>query len=610
MHPSRLRHRLLRLAAVGLIGVEMAGCDSTANMIPPIHTSGSVGNVYLIRQAGGLPRESVNQTNGTVRARSYIWQPWFIVAEAGVNALNENGSGFTAATDSQLVGGDAGLNILPLSDYPTTLSYSRTDSRSEGRIGTEFVRDQVSLTNRAAISDDFRTFLSLDRQTVDETDEGDEENNRAALSIEKGLESGALSLNLEHSDSDFRATNPNRENESETVDLVALNHSFTPSSAFSLHSSASYVRDTDTSDSNVLERVTLQGVGTAAWRPRDARYTVTGALRALNEDVELEDVSAATIADTGTSLLTGTVGVTYPIRPRLTTNFGLTGSYQESQRNTSNQPDNNGQVTEGLATSSVVYVSEQSPLDAFTWSWNANANANARYRNESDQGNEAGATSAGSIGHSLARPLEIPVLGSWQLSASQSGGLTLTNEDENDDTVVPDLSHSVSLTHSSAAGGVNTYARLSASDRREFLAEDATEFQLLQLQVNRQAAIDVETNWLAGLSLQLSRSKDRDESADLVVTANGRAAYFARDVFGVRNLDFHSELELDAIGLEEVLDAGDDEGDQDVRADWTNSLDYRIGRITASLEGSLFITDNEFGNAVIFRIRRDFDSIF
>ena len=41
-----------------------------------------------------------------------------------------------------------------------------------------------------------------------------------------------------------------------------------------------------------------------------------------------------------------------------------------------------------------------------------------------------------------------------------------------------------------------------------------------------------------------------------------------------------------------------------------NRLQYRIGRITASLEGSLFFLNDQLGNSVIFRLRRDFSGVF
>ncbi len=171
-----------------------------------------------------------------------------------------------------------------------------------------------------------------------------------------------------------------------------------------------------------------------------------------------------------------------------------------------------------------------------------------------------------------------------------------------------DLFHNASLTHSSARAGVSTFARLSVSDRRDLINDDPFEFQLLQLQLNRQEAIDFASGWLANLSLQVSRQKAASQDAETTASAHGTASYREANVFGIRDLRFVSELTLSALGLESVLTEEDeDERRSDrFRSDWTNRLEYRIGRIVASLEGSASYNQGEFGNSVFFRIRREF----
>lgn len=583
--------------------------------MPPISISGSIGDTAQTRDFEGEPREYSNAVTGTLRARSYIWQPWFVTTEGGASLTHRVVEGGINDDNALVVSGDVSLGILPVSQYPTTISYSHTDSRTEGTLGFDFVRDRVGFTNRAAVTNDLKTFTRFTYQTVDQEEVGDQEDLDVGFTLNKNFLNNTLALNLQHSESDFNASDEDNEDEDEEVNLASLSHLYTPNPFFNLQNRATVIRDEEDQETQTRDRLSLQGVSQSFWRPKDDDYTVTAALRALREEVDFGGISDSN--DTDELLFSGVVGLNYPIMPRLTTNYGVNATYEDSQIDEDADPDNSGRGGRRLeagATASISYISLDSEVLGFDWRWNANGSAQGDYRSQavSDDGGPDG-TGSTSLGHSASRTIEMPLLGPTRFSASQSGGVSVTSDDQEGDYVVPNLNHDVSFTISDSAGGVTTYARLSASDRREFLAEDAVEFQLFQFQLNRQATIDFDDNWVAALSLQASRRKEQGQSADLTASANGRIAYISKRVFGVTNLDFISELKINAIGLEDTLKLDEDEDKElsnDFRGDWTNRLSYRIGRVTTSLEGSIFMIGEEFGNSVMLRIRRDFDGVF
>jgi hypothetical protein len=173
---------------------------------------------------------------------------------------------------------------------------------------------------------------------------------------------------------------------------------------------------------------------------------------------------------------------------------------------------------------------------------------------------------------------------------------------------VANVSHQASLLFSSAGEGESMFARVSLIDDRDLSGERPESFQLAQVQVSRNSAIDVESNWNANFTLQATRRVNADAEVDFFGTANGTISYFAQNVFGVPNLFFGSELSASSSGIGARL-VGSDEDDEDLeifRADWRNKLRYRIGKIYADLEGTVFQENGQIGNLFYFRVRRDF----
>jgi len=111
--------------------------------------------------------------------------------------------------------------------------------------------------------------------------------------------------------------------------------------------------------------------------------------------------------------------------------------------------------------------------------------------------------------------------------------------------------------------------------------------------------------------LQVTRQKTGSSKANVTSTADGTVSYREQDLFSVSNLSLLSELTLRAIGLEDVISKSNRKiQTEDFRTEWRNLVEYRIGRVIASLEVTVFQEDEVLGNFVMLRVRRDFSGNF
>ncbi|HLB80213.1 MAG TPA: hypothetical protein VJJ77_06895, partial [Dongiaceae bacterium] len=372
-------------------------------------------------------------------------------------------------------------------------------------------------------------------------------------------------------------------------------------------SSATAIYEADDFETSAFDRGSLQGLTTAQWHPPDLPFTVNGALRALAERIATEDLAtSAESSETTNRILNGTIGLNYPIRPRLTANAGVNARIEsidvEAGGISDETPTEGGVTTGGSLLGSLNYQSLTEPVLGFDWSWNSTGSTTLSAESDAGVTDQETVT----VGHGVDRSFDLAFPGRVSLRASEEVDVTSAAEER----FSAGLFHNLSLTHNSGADGVTTFARASVSDRRDLVGGDGLEFQLIQFVLSRQETIDLTSSWLANLSVQASRQKSADQDAKTTVSANGTAAYRETDIFGVRDLRFISELTLSALGLESVLTETEDEEDTRLadrfHSEWANRLEYRIGRIFASLEGSALYSQGEIGNSIFLRVRREF----
>jgi hypothetical protein len=565
-----------------------------------------VSEIFHTSQFADAPRSYSNQNQVQVDVDSYIWQPWFVTVDTDVDvAYKIERAAAGEDLDSILLAGGARLGILPFSDYPTSLGYRHRDNRGDGRAGgSDFISDRVDVSSQVIVSSDLRVATLADYEIIDQPGFGEEERLGASLNINKQFETDRLSIGLNYDDADFVSVVD--EDERETALVATAVYDTRPFENATSQSTTIAFYETDELTTQTMDRLSFQGLSTLQWRPPELPFTINGALRTLTETIETKQLGLTTTStETSTQTANGTIGLNYNIRPRLTANAGLNARIESVETEaggfSGEVPAESRSTAGGSLIGGISYQSLAEPLLSFDWAWNASGSTNLTAETDAGFADQESVA----VGHGIARSLDLPFPGRVSFRASEELGLRTATEER----FAADLFHNASLSHSSARAGVNTFARLSVSDRRDLVSDDPFEFQLLQFQLNRQETIDLSSSWLANLSFQVSRQKSDNQDAQTVASANGTASYRKADVFGIRNLRFTSELTLNALGLESVLTGEDDEArrrSDRFRSDWINRLEYRIGRIIASLEGSAFYNQGKFGNSLFFRISRAF----
>jgi hypothetical protein len=524
-----------------------------------------------------------------VAADTYIWQPWFATLDSTIDLTRETNFGGTDGNDSNIVTGDVRLGVFPYSRYPTFLSYTRQDTRVTGvEFGSDIIRDRVDLTSQAIVSSDLRGNLALSYEGIDQPDFGDEVAKAARISVTKLFGSNAVTIGLEHEDRDFESRI--EDDEREQIDIATLRHDSTALKNVDVQSTTTLLREVEDTIPQSREVVSLQGISTAQWHPENLPFTVNSAVRTLTETEEFGATTGqARSGETKTHLAAGTVGLNWPVTPQLTANFGLNASVenetQESVGESGRAPLVSGTTGRGAVLGSVDYFSLPRELAGFDWDWNTGARAEVAH--DIDEGPEQSASV--DLGHNVSRLFDVPLLGAILFSASQQGMLERREDPQE---IVPAISHDISFTRTTGDGGATTYLRLSGTDQRDLAGSEPVQVQLLSVQINRRATIDLDSFWHADFSVQASRRQEGDDEETASVFVNGTVGYIAHEIFDVPDLHFLSEIEVDTVATETRF------GERIIRDD-------RSGEVRA-LEGNLFHHEGEFGNSVLFRIRRNF----
>lgn len=583
-----------------VVGLLLSSCSLLpANYgLPPGQESGSLAYRLQTRKTEGTPREIDHLVTGTLNENSYIWQPWFVATQATANVTQEFANGGTTGSSSTILTGSGTAAILPRSSFPAVLTVSRTDSRVNGTIfSRDQVNNRVAYNQSALLPDALNLNANLGYEDTTSSDLGSGDAKNGSFDVDKRFENSTVGLSLRHNDSRFRASTLGFTKDQ--TDVATLRHFYRLWNEVNVQSSSSLLHSTDLTPNSNSDITSLQGVSTAQWRPSDRPFTVNGALRTLTQDVKLSGLNNF---DTSTQLATGIAGINYPLAERLTANAGVTGTVQSLKTQAGALANSIPGVSNDKEVFGVLgglnYYSLTSKLMGFDYGWNAAANALSEFGSV----NGSGQSFSTSAVHHVTRAVGLPYAGEVVFGASEAGRVTYSQTGD----ATPGISHTVSLTKSVSKRNVQTYIRGDASDSREFGGPFASTAQIFNLQVTRQEVIDVSRYWLAAFTFQSARQTFSGLDSGFVTSAGGTALYSERDVFGVRDLSFLSDLSVNAIGLGRQADPRPF-GDH-LLSQWRNRLDYRIGKVMLSLETNVFRRDGKYGDITLFEVRRFFNN--
>lgn len=619
-------------ATAAFIGAILLVCfASNAFAGPPIEYSGAIETSVASRQ---LPSDDSHEIISQVLAyshfSSFLWEPWIATVSADFNAAFDTDFGGEFSDMSSLAG-DFALSLLPASHYPVQFYYSAIDNRFDGDYsGSDYRGNRAGVSGRAAFNDQVTLDYLFSHDQIDRTNYGDLSAQRADATLRHTFNAGEMPFNITDigSSVSYYTTNfdgeraPDNSGESmlgtiyyRAEPVERLNHDFR----------ATLVSDKSKYSLYSFDRLTAQGVGTVNWRSPTNNYTAASAVRVLGQRIDYSFGQAK--PDTDSALVSANGGVSWRPTDHLTMTVGARANVQHIET----VPDERLGVLleqakddyDGAMLGSIDYSSPSQEVGGFNWRWDARVDGDigyrTRYKPRWDLGPDTnflgyrsttGLRSDGfvSIGHTFERSMELPWISIVNVTFLQEVGLSHQSAY---DAFEPIVTHSASFTQGYADETGSSYFRLYLRDTHG-LGDEREDFQAAQADYTRRLPESRNQTLYGNLSVQAVRQNFDQKYGDMndfYISARADLGYEYRDVFGVDGLRFVSDIRINAIGLDDfVRDPYDDLDPDRFRNDWRNRLQYTVGQLWLSLEGTLFQEDGKLGHYVGLTGRRSFDS--
>ncbi len=560
---------------------------------PPVRYSGYLQATASQASRSGQGDDVVSQRyDANLNLYTYIWQPWFATTDGGFTVSQAQTEGETDAT-SELLAANARLRVFPTSRFPFEVYGNVSDTRADvddpfgitrdsGDVRSTLVRVQQQYRPTTGDSRYLARYEhdSQDTERLSGINEGDR------LQLESSHQVSKHSYAFNASVDDRRLGEGEIDTELQTL-LLNARHSYRPTSHFSLQNYASFV---DFDLSNALagtQRQALDLSSAAAWRSRQRPLRVTGDARYSSGRTETGTVTEE-VQDTDLSMT-----AYYELTPELRASGRLRSAFVRRGESDSDTHSQSGTLSYSPA-----------PFDVrgFSYSWSTAASATNAFSSEGDDTRTAGLT----LSHGLNRSMPFgPSPTVLNLALSQS--VSATYSDPGDSTQGLTTFGSLGLVR--ALGQSSSQLVVTASDSRSLGGSDDTgSLQSINLSALHNRRIGRHINMSAGLTLQSIHREDGSfdfSSADL--------SYRNSRLFGVRRLQFLSELSLNSSSLNPLREGRGDVSGRDLLSEkaWENELTYNLGRLGFRLRA--VATERGSGNRnyfVLFSVVRNIGGIF
>lgn len=626
------------------VDAQAIGVDVFAR--PPVEFSGSLETSVMARQLpSDTHREISSQVLAYTHVSTYLWQPWFAVVSADLNAAfektldgHQSEDGFGQITN---LSGDFTLSALPSSRYPFQLFYSSSDNRFGGDYsGSDYTRNRAGLSGKAAFTD--RTSLDY-LVSFDETDRvhyGDLAAQRANATLRHMFDAGEMPLNitdmsisLAYYNTDFKSKQAREPDDSSHSFLGSFYYHAAPLERVDQDFLVSVISDEAKSKALRFDRISEQAVGTLQWRSPSNDFTAIGAVRILNEQNDFFKAQP----NTGSALISANAGVSWRPTDRLTLSAGTRANAQRTETLPDESIGAPFDAIESIYGAGVLgsmdYNSLPRKVGGFNWHWDAHADGDFGYDEKYGSLSSASVSAfdqtldnltcktkygtfyfsckkygsasdaSVSLGHTLERPMDLPGIGTVNATFFQEAGFA--RDRGVDEAFEPIITHSTSFSQGFTDQAGSSYVRLYLRDTRN-IGDRSEEFQTAQIDFTRRMNLSGDQSVSGNLSAQGVRQA-AFEQIDFYVSALANLEYEHRNFFGFEGLSFLSTLRINAIGLNDLTRYWKDDLNPDLfRNDWQNRLQYQVGKLTLSLEGTLFQEDDQLGYYAMFRAGRAF----
>jgi len=589
--------------------------------LPPVAISGNVGYTFQTLKSGDNDRTFRHLANTTLIGQSYIWQPWFSTVN-GFMTLSQNRS--TEGNDTFNAGnitGEINVDFLPLSNYPTTLSYARTDTSQSTSDSSQWsTSETIGLGSKVRWDQTLNFSTNMDHSVSSQSDSADVTTSSISIGGDKVFTDNEVGVRVRYSTRDQSPGNETSStatatSEAENQDTAALSirHQYTPWESVSYDSTSSFLLDTAETTAEQRDVTTMQATSTLRWTPEDSPMSVSVVWGGLSDTTETNYTNDSTVSgDTSSkrSTYNGRVGLIYDFTDQLTGDVSLNGTLRDVSTNSTAATDTDIEGNENDLSNAILvggsanlnYTALPETLWGGSWYWNAGGSVDAQGGNTDAFANSQ--TIKG--GQTFARGVVVPFLGNIDWSANQNASL----EQSTSDGVVPNISHSTVASFQEMEGERWTLMSLSAADTRALGGENQSSSQLFNMQITKGLEPDINSSWNANITLQVSRQVQGGGEGVWNSSSQGGIGYQRRNFLSVRALDLDTRLNLASSTFAPVSfqTAKDAETDSVTwNRELTTTLKYTIGQI--AVQGRLQFSQNqqkEISDIFVLSILRSF----
>jgi len=602
--------RVLSRRHLSLIASMAMLCPLAAPLAVPVDLSGDVGYAYRLMKADDSETVS-NQLRGSIRGRSYLWQPWMATVDASLRLTKDHAtykdrtstrpSVYSSASDSTttLATGELNLNVIPQSRFPISVSYQVNDSRvntvntitspltSAGN--REFTTKRFSIRQYINSNSSRRYQWNLDSNQWNSSNDEKYSDWLLGANADLGFGDHRFQLRGNYKYMDRAALSQ----ESKNITVSGDHYYHSPTRAVRVDNSVDYYEyETKGIASDIvfsngeIDTTSQQASSFVFWRPVGRKVTASAGVRVFNLT---SDASSTNTADTSISnetellSLNATAGGMYQYTKHIRFDSNVNFSVND------NGSDDNNSYLGRLG--ALIQSDIHEILLGMRYQWNASASVQTQGVEQDQHYHSLNVN----LGHDASRVwLNDDKSSAFRAGWSQAANASLEKADA--DSNSQRLDHSVNVGWDSYGASDSTYSQLTVSDART-LGDRESDQQLVNLQVSRTQNLSRLSSLTGNITAQSVRQKfSGQDASETSTTTTGSLNYQHSRVFGVVRLRYGSDVRVSRASRDSGVD----------RAEWENRLDYSVGLVDTRASWRLIDAGEQDYTLVYFQVTRRF----
>lgn len=582
--------------------------------LAPIQFASTVGgNLGYTFQSNSLTSFKSRQqmldlaVNVGFRARSYIWQPWFArvtgMMGVGVGKDIASYSGMPTTTSGNTVlTGEAAINILQYSRFPFEGRAYRNTNQTNGYLSglnSNYITSGLDLTqNYRSLNGSLDSLVSYSRRLTGRAGLGTE-NVQDQLNLNLTAQPLRSHQTFQVSGGITRMDYPLKGGNSLT-DVLVTRHLYQPNSMLAVASLLNLFKSTYLTIpvSGIQQRDSYnsqQLSSFASWRPDASPLTLTSSARVFRSNSH-SNGTITSFDDTNLNL-----GANYAwsrlLRMYGNVNIDDTSGIQTISTNAAIAAQKGfGESADAIDVGGFRYTH-------YVGASLSNQTVTRNNSNSSQTSTTSLQQLGGNLGHDLSKNT---ALGSGRLTIDLNQRLSTIISTRG--SPFTNLTSGGSVIWRYTEGRADTSLSLRAADSHT-LSGMQNYFQLINFQASRNERLARYQSLVGNLTLQVTRSGDRDRSTPFVAVPHADLTYRHQRLFQVKNLIFESALQIQGADILLTRNPANSPAMTTQNysiVSWDNRLDYFIGRLKMRFYTHIAEINNMIQSSLYFNVNRSF----